>query len=331
MAHPIITTIKEIKKIDKEKVLRPSYGTTSLMPFEDKLNEVLSKVEFIEKFYDLVDTQTNNEVDGLLQQLSGQINSLVSYNEAQFVAHKETAKAQILGTYNQIKKYSPSYVCAALESSGLLNSVDLQKEFAGVTEKLKTSTEEALKKIGEESSAIILQAQKKATEIESSVRKTAQKISVKEAQDQFGDATAYNTFQIKVWGGISIVLCLAFIAIVIFLFYVDVSKESNREIIYHTVLRLSILTLVGTFLALSLKMLKAHLHMKQRNLHRKRLSNSIASFVESATTKEQGDAILVHLVESVASFGNSGIIGRDEDVSKITIDNIAKTMSSVKG
>ena len=61
-----------------------------------------------------------------------------------------------------------------------------------------------------------------------------------------------------------------------------------------------------------MKILKAQLHMFQHNLHRRRITNSIEAFVESAITPEQRDLILAHLVDAVATFGNSGLLDSDQ-------------------
>ncbi len=72
--------------------------------------------------------------------------------------------------------------------------------------------------------------------------------------------------------------------------------------------------------------------MYERNLHRKRIANSMAAFTESASSEDQRDLILTQLIESVSSFGNSGLVGKEEDSSgKITVDNVTRTLSAIKG
>lgn len=219
-----------------------------------------------------------------------------------------------------------------MEDSGLLTNTDVKEQFDLLTTELKESTEAALLKIEEQSKIIIEEAKKKAEEIESSVRKTAQNVSVKVAQEQFENAAAHNITQIKIWGGITGGLIITFISFIIYLLNgVDLPTEWNWSIGYLSIIRIGILGLISTIIAFSLKMLKANLHMHQHNLHRKRLSNSMAAFAESAMTNEQRDMILSQLVESVSNFGTSGMINKESDKGGISIDSITKTVSTLKG
>jgi hypothetical protein len=57
----------------------------------------------------------------------------------------------------------------------------------------------------------------------------------------------------------------------------------------------------------------------------------MAAFVESANEKNQCDIILTKLIDSVAEFGNSGLIsGDDENTSKVTIDNLSSSLGALK-
>ena len=51
----------------------------------------------------------------------------------------------------------------------------------------------------------------------------------------------------------------------------------------------------------------------------------MGAFVESAVTPEQRDLILGHLVDAVATFGDSGLLGDGESksVAKMSIDTFA--------
>ena len=73
------------------------------------------------------------------------------------------------------------------------------------------------------------------------------------------------------------------------------------------------------------------MHMAQHNQHRQRVANSIAAFVESAATPEQRDLILSQLVDSIAHFGSSGILRKEDEsiqVPKVVVDNLSRTITS---
>ena len=98
-------------------------------------------------------------------------------------------------------------------------------------------------------------------------------------------------------------------------------------VIYYFAVRLAILTSFGAIAAFCIRGLKSHLHMKEHNLHRKRIANSMEAFVESAINDNQRDYILAHLVNAIATFGQSGLLGKEENTgSKMTIESIMKNI-----
>ncbi len=99
-----------------------------------------------------------------------------------------------------------------------------------------------------------------------------------------------------------------------------------------TLLRVVLLSTAGAVALFCVRVFRAYLHTNQLNHHRQRVANSMESFVESAITPEQRDAILGRLVEAVVAFGNSGLIPGDDDTvaaQKSTTDVVAKLLSGV--
>tara|TARA_B110000114_G_C14998678_1_gene359714 strand:+ start:33 stop:1040 length:1008 start_codon:yes stop_codon:yes gene_type:complete len=333
MSHAVVTIINSIKELDEKQLIRKNLGDASFTEFVPLWEEIKSKIEFIEKFNEKVDTNTNNQANSHLTTIKQNLDALIKYDKSQFVAQQTTIMNAVIAQLNAIKQYWPQYAIAALEDSGLLTNTDVKEQFDSLTTELKESTEAALLKIEEQSKIIIEEAKKKAEEIENSVRKTAQNVSVKVAQEQFTEGAEHNVFQIKVWSGIAISLVIVFI---LFIWYLLAGVDKlptvwNWSIGYISIIRIGVLGLISTVIGFSLKMLKANLHMHQHNLHRKRLSNSMAAFAESAMTNEQRDMILSQLVESVSNFGTSGMINKESDKGGISIDSITKTVSNLKG
>ena len=332
MSHAVLNIIKKIKELDEKKIIRNNLGDASFTDFQPLWDEVKSKIDFIERFYNTIDTNTNNQVNGHLTIINQQLTALIGYDKSQFVSQQGNIKNNVLVQLDAIKKYWHLYAIAALEDSGLLTYTDVKEQFNSLTTELKESTESALLKIQEQSKLIIQEARKKAEEIESSVRKTAQNVSVKVAQEQFADAATHNIFQIKIWGSITGGLIVAFILFINCLLNDDeLPTVWDWSIGYLSIIRIGILGLISTIIGFGLKMLKANLHMHQHNLHRKRLANSMAAFAESAMTNQQRDLILSQLVESVSNFGTSGMINKESDKGGISIDSITKSVSNLKG
>ena len=105
----------------------------------------------------------------------------------------------------------------------------------------------------------------------------------------------------------------------------------SKSILYFSAVRITIIGALGGIVAFCLRMLRAHMHMAQHNQHRQRVANSIAAFVESAATPEQRDLILSQLVDSIAHFGSSGILRKEDEsiqVPKVVVDNLSRTITS---
>lgn len=104
-----------------------------------------------------------------------------------------------------------------------------------------------------------------------------------------------------------------FIGTAVLLAFVRLPETGGPQVLHHSALRIAILAAIGSAAGFSLKMLRAYMHMRERNLHRQRIANSIEAFVVSAQTPEVRDVILAQLVDSVVAFGTSGLLTRDSD------------------
>jgi len=231
-----------------------------------------------------------------------------------------------------------------LDESRIIQNVGKIEEIRNATYKELNATIEKIESIKEEAlKEVIAQA----SEIKKSAQKTARNISVKAAQDQFDIACKKFKINIFIWSVITLgIFVIFYFSAKEFYNYTffndDMLKNLNDygekfidilrwNSIYHTLIRVSILAVIGTVIAFSLKMLRANLHMLQHNLHRQRVANSLEAFVNAALTDDQSDKILEKLVEAVVSFGQSGLIQNEDDsihASKLTIDSISKTLTS---
>ena len=327
MSTSLTSKIKEFNELDVSSIIRESFGEASLIKAKPILEDIADKLTTIDKYQNNVDKESNSKVDGVMQQLLNLLKSIKNLPKEQFVNSQDSHYAQIISFHNEIIKYWPSYVTAARVSNGFLDALALQHEFIKSAIEATATRDDLIKTFKEKGNEIILAAEEKAKEIKQSARQVAQKISIKEAQDQFEMACNHHLKQITKWSCFSIFIGSAFIGILIWLLTINVSETWSWNIIYHTLVRLALLSLLGVILGFSLKMLKAYMHMYQHNLHRRYVANSMAAFVESATTPEQRDLILTTLVSSISTFGQSGIIdGQEDGTSKITVDTITRSI-----
>jgi hypothetical protein len=329
--HVVKTTIKSLLELDKAKIIRPEYGQTSLQSWEPTYDDLIAKLKFIEKYANNVGKKINDQVQGKVSQINSSLTQIINFDETQFVTNRQRQAQQIDTYIQEVIEFYPHYAIAALSESGLLDNVDIKSEFKELTSNLKEQTKEALEKIDSESQEIIKQAKLKAEEIENSVRKTAEKVSVSEAQQQFQEGADHNVKQIIIWSILSGILIATFVIMIAVLLSKELPNEWTWQLLYKSIIRGALLTIIGTLLRFTMKILRGHLHMHQLNLHRKRIANSMSAFAESASTKEQRDKILTQLVESVSNFGNSGIINKENDSnSNFTIETITNGVDALK-
>lgn len=248
-------------------------------------------------------------------------------SNAEYVSQKEGFINAVNSQIQNLQQYWSNFVTAAIETRGFLKDEGTRKEYQKTIESIKEESTSALKLVQEEANKTIEEARQLAKQIEERARKTAAHISVEAAQEQFRLAQQELKTQIIIWSVLSALSVIAFILTAIYLSGIQFPEQWTWHIIYHTAIRITILTAIGAIATFCLRILRAYLHMRQHNLHRQRIANSMAAFVESAVTPEQRDLILTHLVDAVVAFGSSGLLSKEDDSinsSKMTIDNITR-------
>jgi hypothetical protein len=315
----LVEQFTKFSNLDKDKFLRPNLGDASLQrelkPIIDDINRKVDRV--LKMAINRVSAQAFTELKTAIEEIVRIMDEHSKRKEAEYVSQNQRVLSEFNGKYEQILAVWPNFIAAEVESSGIL-----QGDYQKFTDDL-----------AKHSAKILEQAEKQAQRIEASARQTAAKVSIKEAQEQFGEARKHHRNQAIIWSAISVLILLGFFMI-IFNFYnaqFIVSEQFQLQALYHTILRLTILTGIGAIATFCLRILRAHMHMHQHSLHRLRLANSMASFVEAAATPEQRDLILAHLVEAIATFGNSGILQKGDDsipIQRMIVDNFTRGFTS---
>jgi len=351
--HETIEKLREIvetlKKSNKESLFRESVGEESLLKssLPQLLEIIIKKGEFaIQNAHSVYDT-TVSQAENRFRSIFTALKNQAERNNQEYVANGKATINQVENLLRELEQYWPPFVTAAVESSGLLEQQRIQEELQQMRTELhnlsgsiKESANKQISQISEQATNTISEVQKEATKIVEEARQeaekiverarqTARKISVKEAQTQFKDAQSWFRAKVFIWGMLSALLIGAFIWLAYHYATVHLPEQMQWHIVYHTAIRLTILTAVGAATTFCLRLFRSHLHMNELNLHRQRVANSIAAFVESASTPDQRDLILAKLVEAVINFGNPGLVSADSDivtVPMVTIDAITKTL-----
>lgn len=329
-----ITNLKKITEkfqtLDQEKLLRPSLGEESLKSaFGPKLELLNKKIEFALEYAPNVNDNTVSQLASLLNQFHDQMNAQAQRSNAEYVSQRTQFLSTINTYFEQLLIHLPFFVTAAIETRGFLQDEGIRKEYERTIDAMKNESANSLKLVKEEAEKTIEEARKLAQQIEERARRTAAHISVEAAQEQFKLAQKSHNGQVKLWAWLSGISIVSFIGVAIYLSQVHLPEEWKWQVVYHTAIRITILTAVGAIATFCLRILRAHMHMSQHNLHRQRVANSMAAFVESAVTPEQRDLILAQLVDAVAAFGHSGLLQKADDsiyTPKMTIDTISRTI-----
>jgi hypothetical protein len=331
-----LTNLKKIAEkfqtLEQDKLLRPTLGEESLETvLKPKLDNLNKRIEFALEYASNVNDNSVSQVVTILNQFYDQLDAQSKRNNAEYVSQRGQFLSTIDSYFEQFLQPWPFFVTAAIEKRGFLQDEGIRKEYERTIEAIKKESTNSLNLVKEEAEKTIEEAKKLAQQIEDRARKTAAHISVEAAQEQFKLAQEDIKKQVRLWAILSILSIIAFIVTAILLARITLPEEWKWHVIYYTAIRITILTAVGAVATFCLRILRAHLHMSQHNLHRQRLANSMAAFVESAVTPEQRDLILAHLVDAVAAFGHSGLLHKEDDsiyAPKMTIDSITRTLTS---
>jgi hypothetical protein len=166
-------------------------------------------------------------------------------------------------------------------------------------------------------------------------RKTAEGVSLFDVQKQFGEAANKCLNNIWIWSALSLTIAVFFIFMVYRYSWNPpiLQKAPSKDVvsawvIYQTVLRITFLTALAAMATFCLKILRAQLHLREQNLHRQRVANSMTA-VMGAASQEQRDMVLGRMVDAITSFGNSGLLSEnDESMSptKVILESISRAI-----
>ena len=320
---------EEIFSIDANNLLRTSLGALSLeKDFGSTLKQIGKKVDLVRQYgREIHDDQIQN-ILSILESIRDAIKQQADCSDEDYAARRQQFLNNVKANLEDLKQYWAPVVVAAVEARGFLDDEDVRRQYERTIESIKKESETALQQVKEESNKTIEEARTLAKQIEERVRLTATGVSTKTVQEQFEEAQAALDKRVRVWAGLGIVGILGFLCVAIWFATMNPSTQ-GWQLFYYGAIKISVLTVIATTTAFCLKMLRAHMHMSEKNRHRQRVANSMGAFVESAVTPEQRDLILSQLVESIVQFGHSGLVQREDDYAyrpKMTIDSITRTL-----
>lgn len=309
------TAADKISKVDLEKLLRKGLGDESLEKrFLPQLDEIRRVKDFAVKYAPSVHSDFVTLAQNTLNSLGDEMVAQASRSSAEYIAQRENFLNNVKANIEESRRWLPFFTAAAVHERGFLEDEGIRSEYQKAVASLKSETSVTLATVKEEAEKAVRGAKALAEEIETRARRTATRISVQDAQRQFEEASTDLAKKVKLWARLTTASVALLILIPLgFMLWPLPGPEPWPVAMYHTLLRLFILSAAGAFTAFCFRILRAHLHMAEKNRHRVRVANSVESFVNSALEPQQRDLLLAKLAEAIVDFGDSGIIRPDRD------------------
>ena len=310
--------LARLNAVDTAKLLREDLGVESLArAFTADLDKIKSLAAFAEQHAGTVHDDYIHEACSTLSEIASQMEAQADRPAADYINERESFLHSIRAQVEQATRWLPMFAGSAVLERGFLEDEGIRREYERVVEQLKAETDSTLAQVKKQADAAVEDAKKLADEIEARARKSATGMSVKEAQDQFSSATDELQEKATKWGKVAAGSVLGLLALpVAFMYWWPLPSGDNWPIaLYHTLLRVFVLSAAGAAATVCVRLYRAHLHMVEKNRHRVRVANSMESFVNSALEREQRDLLLAKLAEAVIDFGDSGIIKSERDES----------------
>jgi hypothetical protein len=191
--------LKRLSSVDIERLKRSALGEESLAESLEPRQKKIDQLANLAKTYaPLVHDNTCQSIYNNIESMAQVMINQAALDSSAYIAEKANFLQAIDNLIESANEWKPIVVGAAILERGLLEDEGLKRESERALENLKRNTEETLAIIKSESEKSIEGAKELAEEIETRARRTATKISVKEAQNQFQEASAHDAKQIKI-------------------------------------------------------------------------------------------------------------------------------------
>lgn len=330
----LYATLDKLQRVDIAKVVRKNLGDESIgESFTPKQAEIQRLQDFVRRYAQGVHDSPVNQARQTFENVANLMTQLAATDSASYIGQRATFLQQVDSHLRDSLQWRPAFVAAAVEERGFLEDEGIRQEYRRAVEQLQKDSATTLANVKQEADRALEGAKKLAEEIETRARKTATKISVKEAQEQFSTASTDLTAKVTYWGRVGVGSTLALVVVAAVFMWWPLPEASMWPVaLYHTVLRVFVLGSVGAVSAFSFRMLRAHMHMAEKNRHRVRVANSVESFVNSALEPQQRDLLLAKLAEAIIDFGESGIIRgerEDQESSIVSADTLGRILAAV--
>ena len=285
----------------------------SLKTFVSRLTLIGKLVDQAKRYAPLAHDNVVQDIQSNIASIAQAMNAHASLESSQYIDRKVAFLQDLDNQIEESKNWQPTLAAAAVLDRGLLDDEGVKRASDLALVHLKDTATETLATIKVEADKAIQGAQDLAEKIEARARRTASQISVEEAQNQFREAAKGDEKSVRRWWWTAIGSVGLLVIFPLLFTRWELPAGEWPVALYHTLLRLLVLSAIAGTATFAFRMLRAHLHLAEKNKHRVRVANSVESFVQSALEPAQRDLILARLVDSIVIFGDSGLVQHDEN------------------
>lgn len=297
----VTTKLNEFKSFEWSAVERRNLGERSLYNELQPIKaETLLLVDLALVNARLVDHNTVGEIIGFIETLNSKLNEISQLRADQYIQQKNNILHNLRDLLASAREWKTILTAAAVLRMGLPETERALGAFRAEASEVQKNVEDT--------------ATKKIQEFESVVRTTAEKISIEEARKQFEEASNHDSTQIRNWWA-GVAVSMGILITTTLLFLILGSKGGLAD----GLLRVFVLSALAGATTFTLRMLRAHLHIAEKNRHRVRVARCIGSFLMAASGPNQRDQILAKLTDAIVDYGDSGLIPHGRDASSSTM------------
>ena len=279
--------VQQFEALDKSRFYHTDLGNSSLeYELKDKFDSMINMLKI--EIYQLFDFPDNDlqQIINSLQGITDFIGKVGTRNKSDFLGDRENILLSISSQIDAIMMHKPAFKIAKIDDILLDDVQTIRKEYKDVKAKIESDLK--------------------------GVRESATGQSIEQAQLDFAEGAELNIKQAWLWGKISIFFIVAFIGFAIFLMFTGPGEIAGLEIAYYTAVRITLFFALATIIAFSLKILRANLLLRERNMHKGRLVNNLKSLI-AAAPENQIELVLSILIQEISSFGNTGLLQKEDD------------------
>jgi len=177
-------TLEKLDKVDVEKLLRKNLGSEALeQSFLPTLGKIHALRDFVRQYAHDVHDEYVNQARQAFENLANLMVTQANYSAADYIGQRDTFVGQAESFLVESGRWKTPFVVAAIEERGFLQDEGIRQEYQNAVKELEARSEATLAKVKIEAEKALEEARALAEEIETRARKTATKISMKDAQE----------------------------------------------------------------------------------------------------------------------------------------------------